>query len=303
MKGIHTPVMTDQVIHYLNCLAGRIYCDGTIGLGGHAKKILDVTSPDGMLLGIDMDSRALAIAEKNLAGFRDRVILVHGNFKDLPSILESHHLTQLDGVLLDLGVSSYQLEDNQRGFSFLDEAPLGMNFDFGGVKRASEVVNQYPESKLAEIIWKYGEERWARRIARKIVEERAKIPIETTSHLVRIICAAIPRSKRKWKIHPATRTFQALRIEVNQELENLNQFLKVVWDCLGDGGRVCIISFHSLEDGLVKKYFRELAGKKDKISEQKTVDILTKKPIRPSSEEVMMNPRCRSARMRVAECH
>ena len=263
MKGMHTPVMTDQAIQYLNCHAGRIYCDGTIGLGGHAKRILDVTSPDGRLLGIDMDSRALSIAEKNLAGFRDRIILVHGNFKDLPSILESHHLTKLDGVLLDLGVSSYQIDDNQRGFSFLNEAPLGMNFDFGGTKSASEVVNRYTESKLAEIIWKYGQERWARRIARKIIEERAKIPIKTTSHLVRIICSAIPGSKRKWKIHPATRTFQALRIEVNQELENLTQFLKVVWDCLGDGGRVCIISFHSLEDGLVKKYFRDLSGKKD----------------------------------------
>jgi 16S rRNA (cytosine1402-N4)-methyltransferase len=213
-------------------------------------------------------------------------------------------LPKLDGVLLDLGVSSYQLEDNQRGFSIYNEAPLGMNFDYDGGKRASAIVNQYPEFKLAEIIWKYGQERWSRRIARKIVEERAKTPIETTSHLVRTICSAIPRTKGRWKIHPATRTFQALRIEINQELENLNQFLQGVWDCLGSGGRLCIISFHSLEDALVKKYFRDLAGQKDKTSEQKrVVDVLTKKPIRPSSEEIKMNPRSRSAKMRVAECH
>ncbi len=303
MEGIHKPVMVDQVIHYMNCVPGRFYCDATIGLGGHAKRILDVSSPGGRLIGLDMDSSALAMAKERLAGFGDRVILTCGNYRDLPSILESQHLPALDGVLLDLGVSSYQLQDRQRGFSFLTDEPLGMNFDINGGKRASEIVNRYPESRLADIIWKYGQEKSSRRIARRIVAERTKSPIETTSHLARIVISAIPGPKRRWRIHPATRTFQALRIEVNQELENLAQFLKVVWGCLKQGGRVCIISFHSLEDGLVKRHFREFARKKDEPSEQRMVDIITKKPVRPSVEEVRMNPRSRSARMRVAECH
>ena len=300
---MHTPVMTDQVIYYLNCLPGRIYCDGTIGMGGHAKNILEVTSPDGMLLGIDMDSKALAVASERLAEFGDRAILVQGNYKDLPSILASNNLSEIDGVLLDLGVSSFQLDDGGRGFSFLRDEPLGMNFDIHGRRRASQIINQYPESRLADIIWKYGQERWARRIAGRIVAERKKTPIESTAHLVRIICSAVPRSKGKRRIHPATRTFQALRMEVNQELENLCQFLEVVWGCLKRGGRVCIISFHSLEDGLVKRRFRDQVKTHHGLSEHSMVEILTKKPLKPSLEEVRMNPRSRSARMRAAECH
>jgi len=303
MEGVHKSVMTDQVIYYLNCLPGRFYCDGTVGLGGHAKRILDVTSPDGKLIGIDMDSQALAIAKKRLSGFGKRAILVHGNFKDLPSILESQEIPALDGILLDLGLSSYQLEEKGRGFSFLKEEPLGMNFDSHGERMASEIVNQYPESKLADIIWEYGQDRWARRIARRIVQERRMDPIKSTAQLARIIRSAIPSSKGKWRIHPATRTFQALRMEVNQELENLGQFLKVVWGCLKQGGRVCIISFHSLEDGLVKRFFRDASKIKEGSQDQKVIEILTKKPIRPTPDEVKMNPRSRSARMRVAECH
>jgi len=303
MEGLHTPVMVDQVLCYLNCLPGRFYCDGTVGLGGHAERILDSTSPDGKLLGIDMDSSALAIAEKRLAAFRGRFTLVHGNFKDFPSILESQKINALDGVILDLGVSSYQLGEKERGFSFLSDEPLGMNFDPSGGNTASEIVNRYPESKLAEIIWTYGEERWARRIARGIAEERRRNLIETTGHLVRTICAAIPRSQGRWRIHPATRTFQALRIEVNHELENLIQFLRVVWDCLKQGARVCIISFHSLEDGLVKRFFREASRKGCGGDASRRINVITKKPLRPFPEEVRMNPRSRSARMRVAECH
>ncbi|MGA1796193.1 MAG: 16S rRNA (cytosine(1402)-N(4))-methyltransferase RsmH [bacterium] len=294
--------MVDQVLCCLNCLSGRFYCDGTVGLGGHAERILDSTSPDGKLLGIDMDSNALAIAGQRLVKFRDRVTLVHGNYKDLPSIMESHKITALDGVLLDLGVSSYQLGDQERGFSFQSDEPLGMNFDPSGGIRASDIVNRYPEAKLAEIIWNYGGERWARRIARRIAEERKRNPIETTTHLVRTIRAAVPRSPGRWRIHPATRTFQALRIEVNQELENLARFLRVVCDCLKQGARVCIISFHSLEDGLVKRFFREAAGKGTGGDVHRRIDMITKKPLRPSPEEVHMNPRSRSARMRVAEC-
>lgn len=178
-----------------------------------------------------------------------------------------------------------------------------MNFDVNGRERASDIINFYPEARLAEIIWMYGQEMWSRRIARRIAEERAKSPIKTTGDLVRVICSAVPHLRGRRGIHPATRTFQALRIEVNHELENLAQFLKVVWGCLKHGGRVCIISFHSLEDGIVKRHFRDFASGKDRPSAEGMVEVITKKPLRPDQEEVRRNPRSRSARMRVAEWH
>ena len=199
-------------------------------------------------------------------------------------------------MILDLGLSSYQLQDKNRGFSFLYDGPLKMVFDIDGRVDASEIINKYSESDLADIIWRYGQERWSRRIAHRIIRERAKNPIETTSQLSRVVCSSVPHSCRRTKINPATRTFQALRIEVNQELENLAEFLRVVWGCLKHGGRICIISFHSLEDRIVKRCFRDLSsGKEDGVR------ILTKKPIRPDPEEIKENNRSRSARMRVAE--
>lgn len=303
MEGMHKSVLVDQAVYYLRCHPGGIYCDGTVGTGGHAERMLEVTSPNGRLIGIDLDFLVLARAKERLARFGDRVILVQGNFKDLPSILKSNQFPALDGVLLDLGFSSYQLESEQRGFSFLHKAPLIMNFDVNGREKASDIINRYSESRLADIIWRYGQDRWSRRIAHKIVAERSKTPIETTSHLAEIVCSAIPGSKKKWKIHPATRTFQALRIEVNHELESLDQFLRIVWKCLKLRARVCIISFHSLEDRLVKMHFRDMAMQNHKSLGEGKVELITKKPLRPGPEEIKGNPRSRSARMRVAEWH
>lgn len=303
MEAIHTPVLLQEVVNYLNCRPDGIYCDGTVGLGGHAEKILSITPPIAKLIGIDLDSMALMKARERLARFGERVILIKGNFKDLPSILKLNHLPPLDGVLLDLGLSSYQLEYEQRGFSFFDDAPLIMNFDIEGTGKAMDIVNQYSEKDLADIIWEYGQDRWSRQIARKIVKERAKQPIETAQHLARIICAAKHSLKKRWRLHPATKTFQALRIEINNELENLTEFLNVVWDCLVQGARVGIISYHSLEDALVKRHFRSLAGNKNILGRQGAVSIITKKPIRPSTEEIKRNPRSRSAKMRLAQWH
>ncbi len=292
------------MLYYLSCVPGGVYCDGTIGLGGHAEKILEFTSPGGRLIGIDLDSLALEKAKERLARFGERVILVKGNFKDLPSILQSFHFPTLNGVLLDLGLSSLQLQCRKRGFSFLYDAPLIMNFDINGEIKALDIINQYSESGLTDLFRKYGEERWSRRIARKIVKERAKTAIVSTKQLVGIIYSAIPGSLKRRRIHPATRIFQALRIKVNNELDNLDWFLEGVWGCLKPGGRVCIVSYHSLEDGLVKKRFREKgSGRYKEAGKEGAIDIITKKPIRPGIEEVKENPRSRSARMRVAEWH
>lgn len=290
-------MLLEEVLHYLNCKPGGIYCDGTVGLGGHAERILETISPDGVLVGVDLDSEALVFARERLKRFGDRVVLVRGNYMDLPSILESIDYFACDGVLLDLGLSSYQLQDKKRGFSFSGEGQLSMNFDANGKCCARDIVNKYPEARLADVIYRFGEERWARRIAKRIVVERSRESIESTEQLVRIIESAIPYSKRA-RIHPATRTFQALRIEVNNELENLNVFLQDIWQCLKPLARVCIISYHSLEDRQVKRAFK---GQLGNWSDKGRINIITKKPIRPSESEVRENPRSRSARLRVAE--
>ncbi|HID55575.1 TPA: 16S rRNA (cytosine(1402)-N(4))-methyltransferase RsmH [Candidatus Poribacteria bacterium] len=285
----HIPVLLDEVMCLLNPKDGGIYVDCTLGAGGHAERILQLSSPGGRLIGIDLDSEAISIARERLKRFGDRVSFVHANFADLDDILRSLGLEGVDGVLMDLGVSWIQLSDPKRGFSFRMEAPLDMRMDRRAPLTAYEVVNTKSERELREIFRKYGEERWAGRIARRIVRCRERSPILTTKQLARIVESAVTRRGR---IHPATRVFQALRIYVNGELDNLERGLDSAIRWLKPGGRICVISFHSLEDRIVKWKFRGMKAH---------LRIITPKPITPGGEEVKENPRSRSAKLRAAE--
>lgn len=297
----HIPVLLKEVIEILNpkpgpaCRlpagqagqAGNFFIDGTVGSGGHAAEIMKRIGSKGKFLGIDWD-------ENNL----NSLVSVHGNFADLPKILEERKLGKADGLLLDLGMSSEQLERSGRGFSFLRDEPLIMRYQYLGgrtseILTAAEVINSFSEKELADIFFKYGEERFSRRIARKIIEERRKKRILTTFELVEIIKKAVPKNYERGRIHPATRTFLALRIFTNQELVNLEKLLNSLGQILKVGGRIAVISFNSLEDRLVKNYFRERAKNGE-------IEILTKKPIRPTIEEIKQNPRSRSAKLRAA---
>ncbi len=288
----HVPVLLNEVIEYLNLKEeNKIIVDCTIGEGGHAEKILENLGPAGILLGIDQDQDALVAARKRLASFGKRVILVWGNFTNLEKILREKGIGKVDGILFDLGVSSAQLSRKERGFSFLKEGPLDMRMDKAQKINASDLVNRTSYEDLQNIIYEFGEKRWAKRIARAIVREREKGPVTTTSQLAEIIERAVPYRGR---IHPATRTFQALRIKVNRELENLKEALPQAVDSLKKKGRISIISYHSLEDRIVKNSFKEFAC-------QGRLKILTKKPITPREEEIRTNPRSRSAKLRAGE--
>ncbi len=290
----HIPVLLKEVIEILNPKPEEFFIDGTLGNGGHAIEIIKRISPNGIFLGIDWDKNAIANCKLLIADYKN-AILVQGNYADLPEILKKKKLGKADGLILDLGMSSEQLECSGRGFSFLRNEPLDMRYSQDQGKPASVVVNYYSEKDLADIFWKYGEERFSRRIAKKIIEERKKGgPIRTTFELVEIIKKAVPRSYEKGRLHPATRVFQALRIYVNNELENLERILKNLSKIVKNKGRVAIISFHSLEDRLVKNCFREL-------KKQGEAEILTKKPIRPNEEEIKANPRSRSAKLRAIQ--
>ncbi len=284
----------DEVIFYLNCEPGKVYVDGTAGGGGHAAAILESTVPNGFLLGLDWDIEAIMQSEQTLSPYQGRYRLLQENFVHLAHVLEASPWKKVDGVFLDLGVSFHHLNDPQRGFSFLKEGPLDMRMNRQGNLTAAEVVNEFSQRQLTEIIREYGEEKWATKIAKRIVEIRKKVFIETTLQLSKIVENAIP--KRYWprKIHPATRTFQAIRIVVNKEIENLENFLKDVIDLLKPQGRLVIISFHSLEDRLVKGYFRSWA-------KEGLVKLLTKKPIVPTVQEIKKNPHARSAKLRAVE--
>lgn len=295
----HVPVMVEEVVACLGCEPHRTYVDATLGCGGHAREILVRTAPDGMLIGIEWDDEALEEARKVLSEFGDRVKLFRDNFTALPEILRSLKMDGVDGVLLDLGLSSLQLERGERGFSFQQEGLLDMRMDRRRVWTAANLVNRLPQREIEAILFEYGEERWAKRIAKAIVEQRAFHPIRSTSELRRIVHQAIPRRFHSRRIDPATRTFQALRIRVNEELENLSRFLQTVWRFLKPGGRICVISFHSLEDRLVKESFRDLS-RKDRIGGP-VLRLLASKPLGPSPEEKYRNPRCRSAKLRWAE--
>jgi 16S rRNA (cytosine1402-N4)-methyltransferase len=304
----HEPVMLKEVIASL-LAAGKtgIYVDGTVGGAGHAYEILRQT--DAFLVGIDCDSEALQAAEKKLAQFGPRKILVKANFADLGSVLTSLNIEKVDGVLLDLGVSSHQLDVAQRGFSFNQEAPLDMRMDRNTRLSAYDIVNSFGERELEKIIRTYGEEKMAGRIARTISQKRQLKHIETTTQLAAIVASSMP-AKVKWqKIHPATRTFQAIRIAVNNELDNIKPAIEDATQALKAGGRLCVISFHSLEDRLVKSEFRYLACAcecpKDipycVCQKEPKLKIITKKALMSSAEEIENNPRARSAKLRVAE--
>ena len=291
----HIPVLLKEVLDYLQCQPGRIYIDGTIGSGGHARAILERSSPSGRLVGLDWDEEALTRARVNLASFGERVELRKINFKELGTVLESLAIPAVDGILLDLGLSTEQLENEERGFSFRLDGPLDMRMSQETRMTARDLLQRLSVAELNQAIGQFGEERWARRIAQAIGRSREKEPIRRTSDLARIVVKAVRRARGR--IHPATRTFQALRIFVNQELDNLKDFLAHGHEFLNPGGRLCIIAFHSLEDRIVKENFRHLAQGKD----APFLQILTRKPIRPSVEEVQANPQARSAKLRVAE--
>jgi 16S rRNA (cytosine1402-N4)-methyltransferase len=305
----HKPVMVREVLELLRCGPGRIYVDGTVGGGGHALAILNASSPDGILIGIDRDDDALSESEKVLHAFGERKILLKGNFADVDRILAGLRIGPVDGLLLDLGVSSHQLDTVERGFSFSSDAPLDMRMDRRGKVRAADLVNGLAEKELARVIRDYGEEIKAARIARAIAARRKIAPIETTSELAALIAKTAGATGRRGKIHPATRTFQALRIAVNEELENLHGAIIRGVPCLNKGGRFSIISFHSLEDRIVKNAFRSLEKgcicpadlPLCRCGREPQLKVLTKRPVTPGSGEIEDNPRSRSAKLRTAE--
>jgi len=294
----HIPVLVEEVMSLLQCGPQKTYVDATLGGGGHALEILERTEPDGILIGLDWDEDAVAEAGKVLMPFGDRAKIVRENFVRLPEVLKSMRIEEVDGILLDLGLSSLQIENRERGFSLKGEGPLDMRMDQRLDRTAADLVNHLSPKELEETLSEYGEERWAKRIARAIVEERARTSIDTTQTLRRIVHRAIPRRFHSRKIDPATKTFQAFRIRLNEELENLRQMLETGWRLLRKGGRMCVISFHSLEDRIVKENFRRRERKSENGS---ALRVITKKPVRPSEEERRRNPRSRSARLRCAE--
>lgn len=307
MQIHHTPVLQDTVIDRLKPTADGVYVDGTVGLGGHAAAILEATAPGGRIIGIDLDAAALQTAQQRLRPFGERVILINGNFAEMDNLLEAHAISAVDGILLDIGVSSLQLDTPNRGFSFNHTAPLDMRMDTQTDDlTAMQVIRGSSREELAEIFRRYGEERFAKRIAQRIVQVRAETPITTTTELAEIVKQAVPHGRTK--IHPATRVFQALRIHVNAELENLSRGLDTAVPLLKQGGHLCVITFHSLEDRIVKRFFRTRAQTcicppKTPIcicEHTATLEILTKRPICPEAAEVQHNPRARSAKLRVA---
>ena len=291
MELKHIPVMVEEVMTFLRCEPGRTYVDATLGGGGHASEILKRSTPDGVVIGIEWDEDALAEARNVLMPFGDRVKIFRENFIHLPDFMKGE---SVDGILLDLGLSSIQVEKEERGFSFKGEGPLDMRMDQRVNQTAADLINRLSLEELEYILFHYGEESWAKKIAKAIVQGREREPIRTTQTLRKVVYRAIPRRFHSRRIDPATKTFQALRIRVNDELENLGKILETGWKILKKGGRMCIISFHSLEDRMVKETFRTL----EKEGEMR---ILTKKPVPSSEEERRRNPRSRSAKLRCAE--
>ncbi len=302
----HVPVLLEECIEGLQIKPDGIYIDGTLGGAGHSQKIVKQISEKGLLLGIDRDEEAICVAKERLKEFSN-VQFVHDNHDNMKAILAKLEIPAVDGILLDLGVSSYQLDEKNRGFSYLGESQLDMRMDKMAELTAKEVVNTYPEEKLANLIYEYGEERFSRRIARNICEQRRKKEIETTAELVKIIEKSVPRKKGEG--HPAKRTFQAIRIEVNNEIKPLYQTILDSIEMLKPQGRLCVITFHSLEDRAVKNAFLEAEGKCTcppglpycMCGAKKLGKIVTKKPILPSEEEMEQNTRSKSAKLRIFE--
>lgn len=286
----HVSVLLDEVLQFLKPEDGKIYVDGNLGLGGHSGAILEASCPGGRVIGFDWDQEALSQARVNLAKYQGRIDYVRQNFAEIEEELKNRGVTGVDGLLLDLGLSSLQLDTSKRGFSFQGSQPLDMRMDIRRPETAADLLNQVREEELADIFYFYGEERQARRIAANIVDVRQQIPFVTTDQLVDIVEKSVPRRFWPKKIHVATKVFQALRIAVNGELDNLEKILGALGRVVRPEGRICIISFHSLEDRLVKRVFRD----------NPVLKVITSKPVMASSTEVAMNSRARSARMRVA---
>ena len=308
MNFKHTPVLLEEVIDGLKIKEDGIYVDGTLGGAGHSKKIVKRLT-DGKLIGIDQDLNALKKAKEVLKDEIDKTVLVHENYVNIDKILSDLNIGKVDGILLDIGVSSHQLDEEGRGFSYHNDAPLDMRMDKTKDFTAWDVVNKYSEGDLGRIIWDYGEERWAKRIAEFIVRSRKIEPIDTTLELVDVIKKAIPKRVRMEGGHPARQTFQAIRIEVNGELDVLKEAIPIMCRSLKKGGRLCIITFHSLEDRIVKSTFKELY--KACIcppdfpicvcNKEREIKIITRKPITPTKNEIDRNPRSRSSKLRIAE--
>jgi len=295
----HISVLSREVLEGLQINSGDTVLDGTINGGGHSELIAQELSEQGVLIGLDMDADALNFARERLANAKARLLLKEGNFRNLDTYLEEEEVKSVDRFLFDLGMSSRQLEDSSRGFSFRYEEPLLMTFKKSPKDTdltAEEIVNKWEEGSIADILYGYGEERYSKRIAKAIVEERSKNPIKTTGELVSIIESAVPAKYLKGKIHPATRTFQALRTTVNDEIESVKEGLHKALKLLSTGGRIAVITFHSIEDRIVKQTFRNFEDSGEGIR-------ITKKPITPAQEEVKENPRARSAKLRIFEKH
>ena len=304
----HIPVLAREVAEFLSPRNGGIYIDGTVGGGNHAAIILEASAPDGFLLGIDQDQEALAAARAKLAPYQGRFTLCQGNFADIVTLAKEHGITGVDGILLDIGVSSYQLDNPDRGFSYMQDAPLDMRMDQSHGTSAKDLINEANVDELTRILYEYGEEKWAKRIAAFIVEARTKAPLETTFELVDVIKKAIPAAAREKDQHPAKRSFQAFRIAVNDELAVLEKGLEGAISLLKPNGVLVVISFHSLEDRIVKEKFKFHAT--ECICPPRTpictcghhadLKILTRKPVTAKEEELMANPRSRSALLRAA---
>ncbi len=292
----HVPVLRDEVVKLLSPGSGEVMLDCTVGLGGHSEALMKAAGEDGQLIGIDLDESNLLAAKERLSAFAPRVRLFHANFSQIREVLAEAGRQTVDLLLADLGISSSQLDDPQRGLSFQADGPLDMRLDISQGCTAADIISNSSEAELADIIYNYGEERYSRRIARSIVLARRQGRIETTRQLSEIISRSLPAvaGRTRKGVHPATRTFQALRIAVNREFENLEQLLAVLPDVLSPGGRAGIISFHSLEDRRVKRAFADFVG-------TGKAKLITRKPVTASEDEVVLNPRSRSAKLRVVE--
>lgn len=294
---MHIPVLTKEVLELLDPKENENFIDCAVGQGGHARLILERTGPSGRLLGVDLDPLQIENCKENLAEFKDRLVLINDSYGNLKKIVERENFESIDGVLLDLGFSSWQLEKSGRpacagrGFSFLKDEPLDMRYSQKGELTAELIVNKWPEQEIEKILKSYGEEKFSKKIASEIIKERKLKPIKTTFQLVEAIKSAIPEKFQHGKIHFATRTFQALRIAVNDELENLKKVLPQIISILKTGGRIIVISFHSLEDRIVKNFLKD---------NKNLLNILTKKPMQASEDEKIINPRSRSAKLRAA---
>ena len=309
MEFVHKSIMLDEVLSSLSIKPDGIYVDGTLGGGGHSYEIASRLTEGGRLIGIDQDEEAIRAAGKRLASFSDRTSIIHSNYANMRQVLLELGISKVNGILLDLGVSSYQLDNAQRGFTYREDVPLDMRMDRRQKRTAADIVNSYSEMELYRMIRDYGEDRFAKNIAKHIVAQRQETPIETTGQLIEAIKAAIPMKVRAKGGHPAKRTFQAIRIELNQELDVLRDNLDDMIDLLDDGGRLCVITFHSLEDRIVKNIFRRnenpcvcppefpvcTCGRKPKGK------VITRKPILPGKEELEENSRAGSAKLRVFE--